>query len=81
MLLLIEKLDDHAEKLLRAGASNEELLVGMADQMSDFKALLDCRFGGEMETIGRNYPGFYAYASLLNDIAAGIADGSIKMPR
>jgi len=34
----------------------------------------------EMQTLGQRYPGFYRFAKLLERLATGIADGSVRIP-
>lgn len=81
MLAIMRRLDERANALLLAGSDDVGLLVGMIDDMPDFKALLDSPYQNEIETTGARFPGFYRYASVLSDSATGIADGSIQVPR
>jgi len=81
MLAIMERLDERANALLLAGADDAGLFVGMADDMPDFKALLDSPYKDQIETIAARFPGFYRFATVLSNIAQGIADGSIQVPR
>jgi hypothetical protein len=67
--------------LLLIGASDIDLLGGMFDVMPDFKALLDAGYGEEIERNAGRFPGLHRYAVMLSNIAEGIADGSIRVPR
>ncbi|MCY1740851.1 arylsulfatase regulator [Ensifer sp. SL37] len=81
MLAIIRRLDARADALLLTGADDISLFVGMSDLMPDFKALLDSSYKHEIETMGGRFPAFYRFATVLSNIAGGIADGSIKVPR
>lgn len=81
MLAIMERLDARAGALLLGGADDAGLFVGMADEMPDFKALLDSPYRREIETTGSRFPAFYRYAVVLSKMAKGIADGSIPAPR
>ena len=77
----MKRLDAHANALLLIGASDIDLLGGMFDVMPDFKALLDAGYGEEIERNAGRFPGLHRYAVMLSNIAEGIADGSIRVPR
>ena len=49
--------------------------------MPDFKALLDARYGGEIDKNAGRFPGLHRYAVMLSNVAEGIAEGSIRVPR
>ena len=74
-------LDAKASALLLGGADDVGLLVGMFDDMPDFKALLDSPYKDEIELAAVRFPGLYRYAEVLTNIAQGIADGSLHVPR
>jgi hypothetical protein len=44
-------------------------------------ALLDAGYGEEIERNAGRFPGLHRYAVMLSNIAEGIADGSIRVPR
>lgn len=81
MLETMKRLDAHANALLLIGASDIDLLGGMFDVMPDFKALLDAGYGKEIERNAGRFPGLHRYAVMLSNVAEGIADGSIRVPR
>ncbi|AOH84343.1 arylsulfatase regulator [Sphingomonas panacis] len=62
-------------------ASDIDLLGGMFDLMPGFKALLDSPYRGEIEENATRFPGLYRYGVMLSNVAEGIADGSIRVPR
>jgi len=49
--------------------------------MPNFKALLDSQHRGEIEANATRSPGLYRYGVMLSNVAEGIADGSIRVPR
>ncbi|EIZ77151.1 hypothetical protein WSK_4290 [Novosphingobium sp. Rr 2-17] len=81
MLEIMKRLDARANGLLLTGASDIDLLGGMFDLMPDFKALLDSPYNGEIEANARRFPGLYRYGVMLSNVAEGIADGAIRVPR
>jgi hypothetical protein len=69
-----------ADKILKAGKDNSELLMGMIPYMDGFKKIMDNAAPSEMDALSLQYPGFYEYAKLLENIAQDISDGTIKVP-
>ncbi len=74
-------IDQHVNKIIARGGSDEELLGSMHDKMGTFKQLLDTCSTGEMDTLCQQYDGFYRFAKLLEDLAQGIAGGTISVPK
>lgn len=81
MLAIMGRLDAKANALLLAGSDDMGLFIGMIDDMPEFKALLDSPYKGAVETSGTRFPGLHRYGVVLTNIAQGIADGSIRVPR
>lgn len=77
---LAETLDMHVTQVLAHGRGDEALLLAMADDMPTFMQLLDTCTGAEMDALCERYDGFYRFATLLERLAGGIADGSIPVP-
>jgi len=73
-------IDMHVKQVLAHGGGEEALLLSLADSMPTFKQLLDSCTGEEMDMLCERYDGFYRFASLLERLAEGIADGSITVP-
>jgi hypothetical protein len=73
-------IDRHVNQVVANGGGDEELLRSMADHMGTFKQLLDTCSRGEMDLLCQQYDGFYRFAKLLEDLAQGIADGTIPVP-
>ena len=74
-------IDRHVNKVIASGGGDEELLVSMSDQMGTFRQLLDTCSREEMDSLCQQYDGFYRFAKLLENLAQGIKDGTISVPR
>ena len=74
------RIDAKVQRLLGLGYDDLAIFVEIADDMPDFKRLLDA---GQllMDELCRRFAGFYAYAKILEQIAAGIASGEIQVPK
>ena len=59
------------------GGGDESLLMLMAAYMGTFKQLLDTCTGADLDALCARYDGFYRFATLLERLAEGSADGSI----
>ena len=55
-------------------------LLGMADYMDTFKAVMDSSSPDEMNQLCERYDGFYRFGKLLEALAQGIQDGRIRVP-
>ena len=73
-------IDTHVKQVLARGGGDEALLRSMADHMETFKLLLDTCTGADIDALCERYDGFYRFAQLLEQLAGGIADGSIPVP-
>lgn len=77
---LAVSIDRHVKHALAAGGGREALLVSMYDYMGMFKQLLDTCNPEDMDILCERYEGFYQFAKLLENLAQGIADGTIPVP-
>jgi len=77
---LAETIDMHVRQVLAHSGGDEALLLSLADDMPIFKQLLDTCTGEEIDMLCDRYDGFYRFATLLERLAEGIADGSISVP-
>jgi len=77
---LTKRIDQHVEHVIRDGGADEELLLSMGDYMGTFKQVMDMSTHEEMQLLGEQYPGFYRFAKLLEAMAEGIQNGSIRVP-
>lgn len=78
---IAKSLDNRVSKLRLAGTNGVALFAAMADRMPEFKRLMDASTGAELDGLAARFPAFGHYAELLTSIAAGIRDGTIKVPR
>ena len=73
-------INTHVREVLAYGGGDEALLMSMADYMGTFKQLLDPCTDADMNALCDRYEEFYRFAKLLEQLAEGIADGSIPVP-
>lgn len=72
---------DHQVKKILLNGGDEALLYSLYDFMGDFKKITDACSHEELDEYCKKYDGFYHLAKLLENMARGIADGSIpKLP-
>ena len=74
-------IDAYVQQIAANGGGDEEILHTMSDYMEPFKQLLDMSSKQDMDLLCRQYAGFYRFAQLLEQMAQGIADGTIIVPR
>ena len=55
--------------------------MSLADHMDQFKMIMDITNEIEMNYLCNQYPGFYRFGKLLEDIAIGISEGAIEAPK
>jgi len=75
------KIDAWVRGIHTKGGGREEMLTGMYDYMSSFKGILDTANSAQMDTLCVQFPGFYQFAQLLEDMARGIRDGRIEVSK
>jgi alanyl-tRNA synthetase len=79
---LAKMIDDFVKTIEREGGGDTELLAaGFPEQTTIFKELLDTTTHEQMEALCELYPGFYRFAKLLENLARGIQQGTIKVPK
>ena len=79
-LQLAAKLDGKVRRLAQEGKTDLDIFVELADDMPDFKRLLDAGHP-LMDALCLRFEGFYHYAKILEEIAEGIASGEIQVPK
>ena len=79
-LSLARTIDQHVKQVIADGGDDERLLVSMYDYMGSFKQLMDMSTEEEMQLLCARYSGFYRFSKLLEAIAQGIENGSIRVP-
>lgn len=78
---LADTIDAYVQQIIAGGGSDEEILHTMSDYMALFKQLLDMSSRQEMDLLCQQYAGFNRFARLLEQMAQGIADGSLTVPK
>jgi len=81
LLNLVKNIDNHVNKYANNETGNTQLLTTIYDQMDSFKQVMDLTTPVEMNYLTQNYKGFYRLAKLLEQMAQGISDGSIQVPK
>lgn len=74
-------IDAYVQQIVASGGGDEEILRTMSDYMASFKQLLDMSSRQEMDLLCQRYAGFNRFARLLEQMAQGIADGSLTVPK
>lgn len=74
-------IDAYVQQIVAGGGGDEEILRTMSDYMAPFKQLLDMSSRQEMDLLCQQYAGFNRFARLLEQMAQGIADGSLTVPK
>lgn len=77
---LAAALDAHVTALTQGGLTDVDLFVAMADHLPLIKQLMDQASPDELSALCAAYPGMYRFAKVLEQIAADIATGDIKVP-
>lgn len=80
-LRLVKRIDSHVNKFPDNEAGNEQLLTTICDYMEPFKTVMDSTTQLQMDHLIQQYDGFYRFSKLLELMAQGIADGTIKVPQ
>jgi hypothetical protein len=75
---LAERIDAKVKQL--DGRDDIALFMAMADDMPDFKQVMDAAGQDGMDELCRRLDGFYRYATVLETIAGGIESGDIEIP-
>lgn len=78
---IVENINNHANEILIKGGSDKELLLSLHAMMDDLKKVMDSSTQQELDEYCQKYRSFYRYAYLLHKLSAGIADGTIPMPK
>ena len=77
---LAKRIDQHVKKVIAEGGDDETLLVSMHDYMGTFKQVMDSSSKDEMDELCERFSGFYRFGKLLEAVAQGIENGSIRVP-
>ena len=74
-------IDKYVKQIIKNGGDDEDLLISMYEYMGTFKQLMDVSTQQEMNELCQRYDGFYRFAFLLDQLAEGIANGTINVPK
>ena len=78
----IADIDSRVHAILSKGGGDEALLMSLSEFMtSDFKSMISSGAHGELDAYYQKYSGFYRLMKLMENLAQGIADGTIEVPR
>ena len=80
-LRLVERINDHVNQYPDTDAGTEQLLTTLYDHMGSFKQVMDTTTQVEMNYLIQRYDGFYRFAKLLEQMAQGISDGTLHVPK
>lgn len=74
-------IDDFVQSIFERGGDEQDILHRMIDYMPSFKALLDSTTAAQMDALCQRFDGFYVFASIMENMAKGIAEGGIEVPK
>ncbi len=77
---LAQTIDRWVKTIEKQGGGDNEILQKGFPQMVTFKKLLDTTTNEQMDILCETYSGFYRFAKLIEYLAQGIHDGTIKVP-
>ena len=78
---LATSIDKFVNDTYAAGGTDADVLANIYDYMDTFKELLDTSSRLEMDEMCQRFDGFYRFAQILEQIAQGIANGTISVPK
>jgi hypothetical protein len=78
---IVSLIDEQVKRVFRKGGDEVAVLTELFDYMPGFKHLLDTVRPGDMDELCERFDGFYRYAKILEDVAASIQSGEIKVPK
>lgn len=74
-------IDDFVTSTFAHGGDETDIVRRMIDYMPAFKGLLDSTTPTQMDELCQRFDGFYRFASIMENLAAGIATGDIEVPQ
>ncbi|WP_334472115.1 arylsulfatase regulator [Arsenophonus sp. PmNCSU2021_1] len=72
---------DYASRFPQTEDGDAQLLQGCYDYMDAFKRVMDSASKIQMDYIYLQYPRFFRFATWMERLAQGIADGVIEVPK
>ena len=74
-------IDKYVHDTYAKGGTDENILMNLYDYMGTFKELLDTSTRFEIDELCERFDGFYKFAKILEQIAEGISNGTISVPK
>ena len=81
LLHLVNNIDRHVNQFPDNETGNMQLLTTVYDYMASFKQVMDGTTQVQMDYLAQNYEGFYRFSKLMEQIAQGISDGTLHVPK
>ena len=78
---LATSIDKFVNDTYAKGGTDADVLANIYDYMGVFRELLDTSSRLEMDELCQRFEGFYRFAQILEQIAQGIANGTISVPK
>ena len=75
------KIDTYVKSIEARGGGDEEILTTMEPALFDFGLLMKSAGQRQVDQLAGEHRGFQRFAVLLTQLAAGIQDGRIQVPR
>lgn len=70
-------IDKEVSRYPDTAGGTEQLLANMYKYMHDFKRILDTSAPGDMDALCSQYPHFYRFAKLMEQLAEAVATGKL----
>jgi hypothetical protein len=78
---LITYIDQQVKEITSKGGDERTVLASLVPIMDDLKKILRATPKQELNCYCEKYTGFYQFMSMLEALAAGIANGSLRVPQ
>ena len=78
---LAKSIDKFVNDIYAKGGTDADVLANIYDYMGVFQELLNVSNSLEMDELCQRFDGFYRFAQILEQIAQGIANGTISVPK
>jgi len=81
LLQLVKRIDNHVNTFPDSESGNTQLLTTLYDYMEPFKQVMDSTSSVQMNYLIHKYDGFNRLAKLVEQMAEGISNGTIQVPK
>lgn len=78
---LVSSIDEQVNKVLSEGGDVIVLLTSFAERMNDVWKIMHTTTEDELNLYCQRYKGFYYLMKVLEEMALGISEGKISVPR